>query len=238
VLDNGPERAVGKPSFPDGYIKVQALQTRCFREGSRHTGEEAEYKIQNTVLSVVRVSRILFSPASPFPTMFGLAHLYLLAVFSALVSSQTVPALTPPSVYNNCSGDSPYHLPSGAASTPYFKPQIPTDRDENGAGWEEWVMFIQGTLEDGSDATHSYKWSRGDPTSANLSHSAFSAWAYFPNGTLHYQAVQGAFKYGENADGGFTCSIANNHLTWDPAHGFWNASINAEGLITETQFEV
>lgn len=49
MLDNGSDPAAGKPSFLNRYIEAQALQqtavTRCLREGSQHTGEEAEYKI-------------------------------------------------------------------------------------------------------------------------------------------------------------------------------------------------
>jgi len=173
--------------------------------------------------------------------MSTLVYLHLLlAAFSTLVSSQTTPSFTTPAVYNNCSGNYPLTLPSGAASTPFFKPQIrvnPLEINNNGTGWEEWLFLAHNRLADGSELIYSYKWALGDPTSANVSHHTFTAWAHFPDGTFHHQAVHDVFKYEENADGGFTYSIANNHLTWDPTHGFWNTSVNAGGWIIETHTE-
>jgi len=170
--------------------------------------------------------------------MLSLAHLYPLAALIALVSSESTPSFTTPAVYNNCSGDYPLPLPGPTASTSYFRPQILTNSHEKSTGWEEWFIFSQGSLADGSDATQGYKWSLGDPASANLSRSSFTAWTFFPNGTLYHEVVQGVFKYEENTGGGFTCSIANNRLTWDPVHEFWNASINAEGMVAQMNIEM
>ena len=158
----------------------------------------------------------------------------LLAAFSTLVSSETAHSLTVPAVYNNCSGDYPLPLPNDQAS---FKPQIrvnPLKIGKNGTGWEEWVMLSHNRLSDGTELIYSYKWALGEPASANVSNHAFTAWAHFPNGTFYHQEVRGIFEYEEHPDGGFTYSIANNHLTWDPAHGYWNTSVNAEGWIIET----
>lgn len=170
-------------------------------------------------------------------TMSTLAYLcLLLAAFSTSVSSETTSSLASSTVFNNCSGDYPLPLPSGAASTPDSKPQISVNK--TGTGWEEWLVLAQGSLTDGSNITYGYRWSLGDPASANLSDTTFSAWVYFLNGTFYNGRVHDAFKYEENTDGGFTCSIADNHLTWDPVDGSWQVSVNAEGLVTETHIEV
>ncbi|KAF9645408.1 hypothetical protein BDM02DRAFT_3204810 [Thelephora ganbajun] len=167
-----------------------------------------------------------------------LVHLCLLLIaFSTLVSSERLPSLIEPAVYNNCSGDYPLPLPSGAASTPFFKPQIrvnPLQINNNGTGWEEWLFLAHNRLADGSELVYSYKWALGDPTSANVSRHAFVAWAYFPNGTFYHQVVHDVFEYEERVDGSFTYSIANNHLTWDPARELWNTSISVGGWIIES----
>jgi len=171
--------------------------------------------------------------------MSTLAHLYLLlAALSTLVSSKHAPSPTSPSVYYNCSGDHPLPLGGGAVSTPHFKPQISTNPDESSVGWEEWFIFAQGYSTNGSDITYGYRWSMGDPGSADLSDTTFSVWAQLPNGSLYHHIVRDVFKYEENEGGGFTCSIANNTLTWDPVRGWWEVSVNAEGLVTETHVEV
>ena len=153
----------------------------------------------------------------------------LLTTFATLVSSTTTPSLVVPPVYSNCSGNNPTPLPNDTAS---FKPQIPVNGSST--GWEEWVFLSHNILADGSMLVYSYKWAVGDPTSANTSQSAFSAWAYFPNGTFYHQVVRDAFKYEEHADGGFTYSIANSKLTWDPKDELWRTSVNAEGWIIES----
>jgi hypothetical protein len=169
----------------------------------------------------------------------------LLTAFSALVSSKPTPtpSLTvPPTVYNNCSGHAqfPHPLLNDTASTPYFKPQIrinPLEINNNGTGWEEWLFLAQNRLADGSELVYSYKWGLGDPTSANVSHHTFVAWAYFPNGTFYRQIVHDEFTYEEYEHGGFTYSIADNHLSWDPVEGIWTTSINANGFIIEARTE-
>ena len=161
----------------------------------------------------------------------------LLAAPSALALSNPTPSLTDPTVYNNCSGDYTLPLPNNGGS---FKPQIrvnPLDIDKNGTGWEEWAIVSHNRLPDVSELIYGFKWSLGEPTSANVSDHAFSAWAHFPNGSFYRQVVHDVFKYEQHADGGFTYSIANNHLTWDPVHELWNASINAGGWIVETHTE-
>jgi len=102
---------------------------------------------------------------TPFPLpVASLASLYLLlAGLSTLVSSKHTPSPTSPTVYNNCSGDYPLPLPSGATSTSHFKLQIAVNPHKSGAGWEEWLMFVQGNLPDGSGITYGYRWGRGDP---------------------------------------------------------------------------
>jgi len=168
-----------------------------------------------------------------------LVYLYLLlAGFSTLVSSKRTPSPTSPAVYNNCSGDYPLPLPSGAASTSHFKLQIAVNPHKSGAGWEEWLIFVQGMLPDGSGITYGYRWSRGDPGSTDLSDTTFSASLYFPNGTFHHSLVHDAFEYGRDAGGGFTCSIGNNHLTWDAVQESWQISVNADGFIASTHIEV
>jgi len=172
-----------------------------------------------------------------------LAYTYLvLAALSTLVSSGPTPSptttTTTPAVYNNCSEDYPLPLPSGAAFTPYLKPHISTDTNETSVGWEEWLVFAHGYSTDGLDITYGYRWSMGDPGSADLSNSTFSVWLQFGNGTVYHQLVHDVFEYEENAGGGFTYSIANNHLTWDPVQDSWQVSVNAGGLITETHVEV
>jgi len=161
----------------------------------------------------------------------------LLTAFSTLVSSKPAHPPTIPAVYNNCSGNNPIPLPNGAASTPFFKPQIhinPLEINKNGTGWEEWFLLGHTRLADGSEIVYSCKWALGDPTSANASDDEFVVWAYFPNGTFYRQAVYDVFEYEVHADGGFTYSIASNHLTWDPTHGLWNTSVNIGGWIIET----
>ena len=161
----------------------------------------------------------------------------LLAASSTLVSPTFTPSPTVPAVYNNCSGNYPLPLPNDEAS---FKPQIhsnPFDIGKNGPGWEEWAVISHNRLSDGSELIYGYKWSLGDPTSANVSEHAFSAWAHFPNGTFYRQVVRDVFKYEERQDGGFTYSIANNHLAWDAVNQLWNASVNAGGWTIETRTE-
>jgi len=161
----------------------------------------------------------------------------LLAASSVVASSKPTHLPTTPAVYNNCSGD--YHptLPNGAASTPFFKPQIrinPLEINKNGTGWEEWFLLGHTRIADGSEIVYSCKWALGDPTSANVSDDEFVVWAYFPNGTFYRQAVRDVFEYELHANGGFTYSVANNRFTWDPTYGFWNTSVNIEGWIIET----
>ena len=167
--------------------------------------------------------------------MSPLLHLcLLLTAFSTLVLSNP---LTAPAVYTNCSGDHPVRLPNSVASTPFFKPQVRVDPHKvngNGTGWEEWAFILHNLLPDGSELVYSYKWGMGDPTSADVSHQTFVAWAYFPNGTFYHQVVRDVFKYKDNQDGGFTLSIADNHLTWDPVHAYWNTSVNVEGWTIES----
>jgi len=74
--------------------------------------------------------------------------------------------------------------------------------------------------------------------SADLSDTTLSAWLYFPNGTFHHSLIHDAFEYEKNADGGFTCSIGNNRLTWDAVQESWQVSVNADGFITSTHVEV
>lgn len=160
----------------------------------------------------------------------------LLVAFSTLVSSKfTLSSLTAPAVYNNCSGNTPLSLPTGAESTPFFKPQIhPLEVTKNGTGWEEWIFIAHNLLPDGTQLIYRCKWSLGDPASANVSDHTYVGWAYFPNGTFYNQIVHDVFKYEEHANGGFTYSIANNNLTWDPTHGLWSISARAGGWIIET----
>ena len=175
--------------------------------------------------------------------MLGLTRVcVLLTAFFTLASSKTTKSttsLTSPAVYNNCTGNgsSP---PGSLDSTPFFKPQIrinPTEILKNGTGWEEWAFVSHNRLLDGSELIYSYKFALGDPTSANVSHHTFIGWAYFPNGTFYRQIVHDEFKYDELENGGFTYSIGDNHLTWDPVYGYWNTSINAGGWIIETHTE-
>ena len=161
----------------------------------------------------------------------------LLSAFSALVSARPTSSLTEATVYNNCSGDYPHHIPDNVDSTPYYKPQIhvkPEDVTKNGSGWEEWLFIAHNPLEDGKELMYGFKWGLGDPTSANYSHTTFIGWAYFPNGTFYRQIDRGAFVYKENPDGGFTISIAKNYLTWDPVHNYWHAEVNAGGFVVDT----
>jgi len=167
-----------------------------------------------------------------------LAHLcLLLAAFSALASAKPEPSLSKSTVYNNCSGDYPHHIPDNTESTKYFKQQVqvkPEDVLKNGTAWEEWLFIAHNRLEDGKELMYGYKWALGDPTSANYSHTTFIAWAYFPNGTFFRQIEHDVFKFKENSDGGFTMSIANNTLTWDPVNDYWNASVNSGGYVINT----
>src|ERR1700753_511745 len=145
------------------------------------------------------------SPLSPLPyTMLTLFHLcLLLTVFSTLVSAEPSPSFTGQTVYNNCSGEDLTPLPNSVASTSFFKPQVRVnswDVNKHGIGWEEWNLLGHNLLPDGSIFTFSYKWARGDPTSANISHDAFIALAYFPNGTFYRQIVHDPFRYKENED--------------------------------------
>lgn len=170
--------------------------------------------------------------------MFTLLRLsLLLAAFSTLVSSECIPSHNQRAVYKNCSGDDPVPLPHSSDSTSFFKPQIrvnPLEINKNGTGWEEWLSINHNYLPDGSQLTYGYKWALGDPTSANVSHTTFIVWAYFPNGTFYREIVHDVFLYEELEGGGFTCSIANNHLTWDPVRALWITSINAAGWIIES----
>ena len=159
----------------------------------------------------------------------------LLAAFTTLVSSAH------PSVYNNCSGSDSIPLSHSADSAPFFKPQIrinPLKINNNGSGWEEWMFTGHNYLPDGSELVYSYKWALGEPTSANVSHTTFIALAYFPNGTFYREIVHDVFEYEEYEDGGFTYSIGNNRLTWDPEHRLWETSVNANGFIIEATTEL
>jgi hypothetical protein len=174
--------------------------------------------------------------------MSTLVHLcLLLAALSTLVSSKTTHSPTAPAVYNNCSGEYLLPPPSNTAFTSLFRPQIrinPLEINNNGTGWEEWLLVGHTRLADGSEIIYSCKWALGDPTSANVSHQTFIGWAYFPNGTFYHQIAHGVFEYEKHADGGFTYSIGDNHLTWDPVYGFLNTSVNVEGWIIETHTEM
>ena len=79
----------------------------------------------------------------------------------------------------------------------------------------------------------SYKWALGELTSANVSHTTFIALAYFPNRTFCREIVHDSFEYEEYEGGGFTCSIGNNGLAWDPVQRLWETSVNANGFIIE-----
>ena len=48
----------------------------------------------------------------------------------------------------------------------------------------------------------------------------------FPNYVFYRWVVHDVFKYEKHTDGGFTYSIADDHLIWGPAYGLWNASVN------------
>ena len=187
------------------------------------------------------VNRFLVLPSLLPNAMLTLLRLcLLLAAFYTLVSSECVPSHAQPAVYKNCSGNDLVPLPHGSDSTPFFKPQIrvnPLQIKNNGTGWEEWLFIHQGLLPDGSELTHGYKWALGDPTSANVSHTTFIVWAYFPNGTFYREIVHDAFQYAELEDGGFKLSIASNSLTWDPVSGLWKTSINVQGWVIETSTE-
>jgi hypothetical protein len=161
----------------------------------------------------------------------------LLAAFSTLVSAGCHHS---PTTFYDCSGDEPVSLPDSEASTPFFKPQVrvnPADIYKNGTGWEEWLFLAHNRLPDDSVFTYSYKWALGDPASANVSHTTFIAIAYLPNGTFYRQISRGEFMYEEHEDGGFTYSIADNHLTWDPDRKLWITSVNANGWIIESTTE-
>jgi len=170
--------------------------------------------------------------------MYGLVHLsLLLAAFSALVSAGPVSSLTKATAYNNCSGDYPNQLPNDVDSTPYYKPQIhvkPEDLLKNGSGWEEWRFLASNIFPDGSELIYGYNWGLGDPTSANYSHQSFTAFAYFPNGSYIREIGHGPFSYQDNPDGGFTISVLDSYLTWDPVNDHWNATINSSGYVVET----
>ena len=157
-----------------------------------------------------------------------LFRLCLLTALSTLVSSKPSHFPTTPSVYSNCSGHDLVPLPHSPASSSFFQPQIHKD----GPGWEEWVFLAHNRLPDGTELIYSYKWALGVPTSTEVSH-RFIAWAHFPNGTFYHEVVHGDLVYEQRADGGFTYSIGDNHLIWDPVHALWNASVNVDGLIIE-----
>ena len=164
-----------------------------------------------------------------------------LAAFSALVSSATVSSLTVPTVYNNCSGKDPNPLPTTLESAATYGPQVrvnPLKVGKNGTGWEEWLYAAHDLLPDGSELIYGYKWVLGDPTSANITHYAFIAWAYFPNGTYYREIIHGdTWEYEEKADGGFSFSLEGNSLTYDAANAFWNVSMNANGYIINSWTE-
>jgi len=111
----------------------------------------------------------------------------LLAAFFTLVSSEHAPSSTALTVYNSCLGDYPFPL----------KPQISVNTNEGDTGWEEWLVFLHSNLASGLDITYGYRWNVGDPASADLSNTTFSAWVYFPNGTFYSWRVYDAFKYEE-----------------------------------------
>jgi len=160
----------------------------------------------------------------------------LLAAFFASASASS---LHSPAVYNNCTGNGP-SPPTSADSTPFYAPQIrvnPLEVMNNGTGWEEWLVWAHTPLPDGTELLYSYKFVLGDPTSANISHYAFIGSAYFPNGTEYREIVHEEFKYAKYDNGGFKLSVGESSLTWDPEHEYWNASINANGLIIETYTE-
>ena len=48
----------------------------------------------------------------------------------------------------------------------------------------------------------------------------------FPNYVFYRWVVHDVFKYEKHTDGGFTYSIADDHLIWGPAYGLWNTSVN------------
>ena len=194
-----------------------------------------------TFASLFLESQGFLLPSSPFLlslAMLSLLRLYLLlAALSTLVVSECGPWSAQPNVYADCSGDDPVPLPHSTDSTPFFKPQIrvnPLDINNNGSGWEEWMLLGHHVLEDGSQLIYSCKWALGEPTSANISHSAFIGLVYIPNGTFFREIVHDVFRYKEYEDGGFTYSVANNHLTWDPTNRLWKASVNSSGLTIES----
>ena len=149
----------------------------------------------------------------------------LLTAFSTLVSSGPTPPSAGPAGCDNCSGGKHVHIPNDPAS---YRPQI-----GNSPGWEEWTLVSQDSLPDGSPITYNFKWSVGDPTLVTASQQVFTAWTYFPNGTLYAQFALDTLKYVENPDGGFTYSIDDNHLTWDAVNELWSTSINAGGWVVE-----
>ena len=173
--------------------------------------------------------------------MLTLAHLCLvLSACAALVSSKPSSSPASPAIYSNCSGHDAVTPPNDVDSTPYYKPQLrinPLDIKNNGTGWEEWVFLSHNRNPDGTELIYSYKWGLGDPTSGNVSHQTFIAWAYFPNGTFWRQIGRDPFTYEEYENGGFKLASGPNSLTWDPVNDLWNTSINVGGWIIETHTE-
>ena len=50
-----------------------------------------------------------------------------------------------------------------------------------------------------------------------------------------FAIVHDVFKREVRADEDFAHFIVENHLAWDPVHGFWDTPINAKGLVVETR---
>jgi hypothetical protein len=83
--------------------------------------------------------------------------------------------------------------------------------NNNGTGWEEWLLLAQNHLAHGSELIYSYKRGMRDPTFANVSCHTFVARVHFPNGLFYRQIAHDEFMDEERAD---------NHHIWDPAKAF------------------
>jgi len=172
--------------------------------------------------------------------MSSLAYLcLLLSAFTALVSAKPISSPGKNTVYNNCSGDYTHSVPNDVG-TGYYAAQVhvkPEDVFKNGTGWEEWLFMAHNPLPDGSEVIYGYKWVWGDPTSGNFSHKAFIGFAYFSNGTYFRQIDRGTSDYQEHPDGGFTVSVVDNHISWDPKQAQWHISVNSGGFVVDEYIE-
>ncbi|KAF9646564.1 hypothetical protein BDM02DRAFT_2993722 [Thelephora ganbajun] len=162
------------------------------------------------------------SPSPPPQTMVYKAFLLGLIVFvlPPFASSTDIPATS----IHNCSGTAD---PAPTTYKPYFPsygPQLSGD-----LGWEEWTFVLPDTL---NRSMFHFRWTRGNPADPTSDPQTATFSAYYEK-TGFRADVSGPFMSNIVGDSSLSISTGKNYLSFDGTKGpfgFWNVSVDIEGL--------